>query len=266
MRADAALTKQTAQSTQPKNAVTQPQKTPARGGRANGAAAAAVEVFQPWTRRSYAILIGVDCVLMLLITVLQWAVAPSVSNGVAKEPVSIYLVAWPSQIGLIAWVAGSFFGAPIAQRISGESRRLRPVESMVVGLVVFFFATLGTLIVGTLVGLTSGTSSNQPGVASPCPTAGCSSARPSATASPAATPTPTPSSTGSASASPRAGSSATAVPANLKASDYAILGAADAASLVGTYFLYPPLYRRFRFRRPPPAPRGGGRTGGGKPS
>ena len=234
-RADAALTKQTAQSTQPKQG--QPKSVAPSGG----AAVAGAMPDDRWSRRSYAILVGVDCVLALLITTIQWSLAPSTTSN-PKRSLALYLVAWSGPLGLVSWLAGSFFGAPLAQRIAGEVRRLRPVESLVVGLVVIFIATFATVAAGVLVGGNPASPSSGGAVATPCPpnaTVSCSTPSPTPTSSAAASPS-SPASPGSTLGASSSGT--------VTAGDYGAFLFADAVALVGTVFLYPPLYRRFRMR------------------
>ena len=104
-RADAALTRQTAQSTQP--------RTPSGSSRTPnaGAAAAAPEPDEMWSRRSYAILIGLMAVVQLPVTAIQWALAPAASNGISKGPVYAALAV----LNPVSLLVASLFAAPAGE-------------------------------------------------------------------------------------------------------------------------------------------------------
>src|SRR5579864_1084124 len=121
-RADATLTKQTAQSTQPKNAVT-PQRS-SGGGSAPAAAAPAPD--EMWAKRSYAILIVAIAFVQLPVTALQWAFAPAATNGVPKGPVYAALAV----LNPISLLVASLFAAPLAKLLGGERRSLRFMETI----------------------------------------------------------------------------------------------------------------------------------------
>lgn len=259
-RADAALTKQTAQSTQPKNAVTQQQK-PSGTGRSGGAAAAAApDPDEPWAKRSYAILIVVIALVQLPVTAIQWAFAPAATSGVPKGPVYAALAV----LNPISLLIASLFAAPIAKLLAGERRSLRFMETIFVAIIAYFVWLILAVAAGAL--LTAGTtsSSGSGGTVTPCPASATNCSTPQPTATPAPTPTPTAAPSGAASASASPGTITN--PGGLASNTpvvYATFAIIDTVSFLATFYIYPPLYRRLRVRRPPPA-RGGGRPGGAK--
>jgi hypothetical protein len=261
-RADAALTKQTAQSTQPKQAPSKP-ADPSRG-----AAAAAPALPDLWSRRSYAVLIAIIAVLQVPISTIEWAAEPSSTRG------ALYLTL--IALNPISLLIASLFAVPIAKFITREQRSLKFVESLVVGLIIFaiwffLFTVVATAISTPVAG--SGTSNcggTASGVATPVP-ASASAAASSATPcpSPSASLAPPPSSSpvpsGSSAASPSASANGTGTAATSTIENtprnYAALAATNLAAFVLAVYVYPPVYRRFRFRpRPPSTASRGGRN------
>lgn len=285
-RADAELTRQTAQSSQPRAQEPAPKRGLLTGGGGGGAAAAVVAPEEMWSRRSYAILIALIAATEVVIGLILFGLAPG-----QKDVVS--LVA--EMIGLQPFqpfplLAACLLAAPVARRLSGETRALRFVETLIVGVVVYFLFIVFVTAAGFLLspGGATGTSNNcatSGAPATPLPNGTGSPSTSSAAASPSGTPcpSPSPSATGgtnaspsasagsaSASATPSSGASSLAGGTNLSAA--AVLSAAGGAwvaAYVLSVFIYPPLYRRLRVRRPPPggdAKSGSGRgsSGGGK--
>ncbi|MBV8444391.1 MAG: hypothetical protein JOZ92_00585, partial [Candidatus Dormibacteraeota bacterium] len=238
---------------------TQPAKPSPQPQRAKAAAAAAPPPDEMWSRQSYAVLIGFLAVLEVVITALQWAFAPATSSGVPKAPLWEYVV-FLNPISLLVASVIAPFGA---RYVTHERRALRPIESIVVGLVAYFVSTFVTFGVGALVGASAANSSGSP-TATPCPAsttcvaspAASASASPTATASPH--PSPSASASASASANPvhsiasNAGSQADLATATLRPEETAGFVAGDVITFVITLFVYPPLYKRLRIKRPPP--------------
>jgi hypothetical protein len=231
-RADAALTRQTAQSTQP--------RAPSGSSRASNAGAVAAAAPAPdemWSRRSIAILIALMAVVQLPITGIQWALAPAVSNGISKGPVYAALAV----LNPISLLVASLFAAPAAKYLSGERRTMRFMETIFAPIVTYFVWLVLAVGAGAL--LTSGTPTTGSG-SSPTP---CSA---SATCT---TPRATPTATAAPSASPSASAAANAT--SITTSNpvvYSTFSLIDIIAFVATVYFYPPLYRRLRVRRPPP--------------
>ena len=249
-RADAELTKQTSQSAQ-KMQQSPPPKSGAAGGSAV-ATAAAPEEEQLWSRRSYAILIALVAGTELFIGILLWGLAPPPKDTLA-------LVA--EMLGLQPYqpfplLAACLLAAPVARRLTHEVRPLRFVESLIVGVVIYLlFVLLATAAGFALTGGAAGSSSSGPG-ATPCPTNATSCATPSATPRPTATP----SASTSPGASPTPSVLGTTGGTISEGEVVAAAGVSMALSYVLAVFVYPPLYKRLRVKRPPP---GAGRAGGG---
>ena len=253
-RADAELTKQTAQSTQKLQ-----QPPPKSGGSAGGGAVATAAVppeEELWSRRSYAILIAIVGGTEVFIGILLWGLAPN-----PKDTLSLIA----EMLGLQPYqpfplLAACLLAAPVARRITREARPLRFVESLIVGVVIYLlFVLLATAAGFALTGGASGSSTGG-AVPTPCPTS--SGANATACPSPSATaaPTPTPRATTSPGASPSPnalGSTGTTIP---ESEVVAAAGVSMALSYVLAVFVYPPLYKRMRVKRPPP---GAGRPGAG---
>src|SRR5205807_684590 len=91
LRAEAALNKQTAQSTQQKPQPPGPPDAP-RGA----SAAAPATGDELWSRRSYAVLVAIVAVLQLPITVIQWAVQPAAPQTSTTTSSSATATASPS--------------------------------------------------------------------------------------------------------------------------------------------------------------------------
>ena len=231
-RADAALTRQTAQSTQP--------RTPSGSSRTSsaGAAAAAPEPDEMWSRRSYAILIGLMAVVQLPITAIQWALAPAASNGISKGPVYAALAV----LNPVSLLVASLFAAPAAKFLSGERRTLRFMETIFAPIVTYFVWLVLAVGAGAL--LTSGTPTTGSGSSpTPCP----------ASATTCITPKATPTPTAAASASPPASAAANATSITTSSPVvYSTFTLIDIIAFIATLYFYPPLYRRLRVRRPPP--------------
>jgi hypothetical protein len=231
-RADAALTRQTAQSTQP--------RTPSGSSRTSNAsaAAAAPEPDEMWSRRSYAILIGLMAVVQLPVTAIQWALAPAASNGISKGPV----YAAVAVLNPVSLLVASLFAAPAAKFLSGERRTLRFMETIFAPIVTYFVWLVLAVGAGTL--LTMGTPTTGSGTSpTPCP----------ASATTCVTPRATPTPTAAASASPSASAAANATTITTSSPVvYSTFTLIDIVAFVATVYFYPPLYRRLRVRRPPP--------------
>ncbi|MGH7685671.1 MAG: hypothetical protein ACREN2_02470 [Candidatus Dormibacteria bacterium] len=273
-RTDAELNRQTAQSAQPRSQQAAP-KPGARSSGGGGAVAAALNApDELWSRRSYAILIGLAAATEVVIGVILFGLAPN-----PKDTTS--LVA--EMIGLQPFqpfplLAACLLAAPVAKRISGEARALRFVETLVVGVVIYFVFIILITAVGFVLtpqgAGTGGACSTTTTVPTPLPNG--STPTPSASPSPSGTPCPSPapsaspSSNGgpSASASPSPTSAANSVAPGTNLSTTEVLAAAGVswvAAYVATIYIYPPLYRRLRVRRPPPGgddkkDKGGGKT------
>src|SRR5947209_2060418 len=114
-RADAALTKQTAQSVQAKTPV--PAQRPAADGAAEAVAPPPDEM---WSRRSYAILIAIVALAQLPVTLIYWALQPAASNGVPKGPPEAALAV----LNPISLVIACLIAAPVARVLTHERRPL----------------------------------------------------------------------------------------------------------------------------------------------
>ncbi len=245
VRADAALTKQTAQSVQPKAQVS-PSKAvvPAKSGGAGAAspAAAVPQVDELWSKRSYAVLIAIVAVVQLPITAIQWALEPAVTNGTPKGPLTAALAV----LNPISLVVAALLAAPIARLVTKEARPLRFLETIFLGIVAYFVWIILAVAAGFLLSSTTTGTTTNPSV-TPCPSTATSCSTPAASPSPSA-------STG---ASPSASPAATAPAPSTSASAevYSAFAFIDVLALVATYYFYPPLYKRMRVRRPPPPPR-----------
>jgi hypothetical protein len=246
-RADAALTRQTAQSTQP--------RSPASSSRTSnaGAAAAAPAPEEMWSRRSYAILIALMALIQLPVTAIQWALAPAVSNGISKGPV----YAAVAVLNPVSLLVASLFAAPAAKYLSGEKRTLRFMETIFAPIVTYFVWLVLAVGAGTLLTAGSPTTGGAPSscgtasaVATPLPAS--ASAAPG-TPCPSASPQPSASPSVSASASPSASAAANATTITTSSPVvYSTFSLIDIIAFVATLYFYPPLYRRLRVRRPPP--------------
>lgn len=261
-RADAELTRQTAQSGKPRSQPSPKPAPSASGG--GGAAAAAAPPDELWSRRSYAILIALIAATEVVIGLILYGLAP--------PPKDVYsLVA--EMIGLQPFqpfplLAACLLAAPVARRITREARPLRFVETLVVGVIIYFIFIVLVTAAGFLISPGgAGGSSNACATPHASPVSNTTpGSSPSASSSPSGTPCPSPSpsasgSGSSPSASPRAGASASPSPGattvasgtNLSPSEVlAAAGGAWVASYVLAIYIYPPLYRRLRVRRPPP--------------
>ena len=246
-RADAALTRQTAQSTQP--------RSPASSSRTSnaGAAAAAPAPEEMWSRRSYAILIALMALIQLPVTAIQWALAPAVSNGISKGPV----YAAVAVLNPVSLLVASLFAAPAAKYLSGEKRTLRFMETIFAPIVTYFVWLVLAIGAGTLLTTGSPTTGGAPSscgtasaVATPLP---ASASAVAGTPCPSASPRPSASASTSASASPSASAAANATAITTSSPVvYSTFSLIDIIAFVATVYFYPPLYRRLRVRRPPP--------------
>jgi hypothetical protein len=260
------LTKQTADSAQS-------QRTPAgKSLTAKTAATTAPAPDELWSRRSYAILLAVMAAAQALIGILLFVF----SSG-QKDLLSLFAAILG--LNLVSVLAASLLAAPIAKRLAGEQRSLRIIETLGVGMVLYFIYIVLSFIAGAaltaFIPAPPGTGSSNCGpsttVITPVPQTATASPRPSGTPcpSPSASASPTP--TARATASPSASASATPTTSATAASltvIYAAIAAIDVISFVGTVYLYPPIYKRFRVRPPPRTPpaRGGKDTTDDKPS
>jgi hypothetical protein len=264
-RADAALTKQTADSAQS-------QRT--SSGKSLTAKTAATTMPAPdamWARRSYAIMLAVMGAAQALIGILLFVF----SSG-QKDLLSLFAAILG--LNLVSVLAASLLAAPLAKRLAGEQRSLRIIETLGVGMVLYFIYIVLSFIAGAaltaFIPAPPGTGSSNCGTAStvitPVPQTTTASPRPSGTPcpSPSASASPTP--TARASASPSASASTTPTTSATAASVtviYTAIAAIDVIAFVATVYLYPPIYKRLRVRPPPPrTPRGGKDTTDDKPS
>jgi hypothetical protein len=143
-RAEVSLAKQTAQvkeksatdGKRQSSAKVQPAK--ARPGTKGGGAAGRGgrdEPFVPWAKRSYLVLVGVLFIAEMLIgSVYYLTIAGSKP---APPPFQIFLLAVSYQPLLP--VAAALVAAPVAKFITKEQRSLRFMESLIVGVVQYFF-------------------------------------------------------------------------------------------------------------------------------
>ncbi|HVC04052.1 MAG TPA: hypothetical protein VND88_05200 [Candidatus Acidoferrales bacterium] len=245
-RAEVSLTKQTAQvkervGPEPKLVNAKPQPKASKPGK--GAPPPRVrridEPFVPWAKRSYAILVG-----CLAATELVVGAAAYFTLTAPRPDFGLYLLGL-SYNPLIV-LAAALVAAPIAKIIAKETRALRFMESIMAGIFQYFiwlvlFIAL-TFVVGGF------------GASSPATTNGT----PSATATPLPTSSTSPAPSAAASPSPSSSTSSGSSGSTVVATPVAIAGLAiiDVLSFIGTFYLYPPLYRRMRIKPPPPrAPR-----------
>jgi septal ring-binding cell division protein DamX len=247
-RAEVSLTKQTAQvkerngapDAKSPNAKPVVKAKPVKGV-AGGRVRRIDEPYVPWAKRSYAILI----VCLALAEFIVGAVAYFTLSSTAKDPrpdFGLYLLGL-SYNPLIV-LASALVAAPIAKFIARETRSLRFMESVMVGILQYFiwlalFVAL-TFVVG-------GFGANSPAATNGAPSA-TATPLPTSSASPAASASASPSSSASSSAS------AAANTGTVVATPVAIAGLAiiDILSFVGTFYIYPPLYKRMRIKPPPP--------------
>jgi hypothetical protein len=241
-KAEVSLTKQTAQvkersGPEPKSANAKPQPKaakPTKGG-PPPRVRRIDEPFVPWAKRSYAILVACIAVAELIVGAAAFFTLTS-----PRPDFGLYLLGL-SYNPLIV-LAAALVAAPIAKFITKETRALRFMESIMAGIFQYFiwlalFVAL-TFLVGGF------------GSSSPAATNGT----PSATATPLPTSGASPAPSSAASPSPSSSASSAASTATVVATPVAIAGLAviDVLSFVGTFYLYPPLYRRMRIKPPPP--------------
>ena len=255
-RADAELTKQTAQSAQGGAQRPESSRRPKAEVVTNADAPAPAD--EMWTRRSYFILVGLVAATEVFIGLLFFGLSPGAKDG---------LVLLEAVLGLQPWqpfplLAACLLAAPVARRLTMEKRPLRTVETLVLGVVIYLIFNL--LFSGVVLAVTGGGGSSGGGTA--CATAGAvatpvpssasasSSPCPSPSASPSATPsaTPRPSASTTASPSPNGTGTATNTPAINGFGAVALAGGLFIASYPLAALVYPPLYKRLRIRRPPP--------------
>ena len=260
-RAGAELTRQTAQSSQQKPPST---PKPASGGASVAATAPPEEM---WSRRSYAILIGLIGATEVVIGVLLFALNPTkdlidlVAEVLGLQPFQPFPL-----------LAACLLAAPIAKRLSGEARSLRFVETIIAGVVIYLLFVLLVTAAGFVLSPNNGSSTSgacaspSAGVATPLPNStSTASAAPSSTPcpSPAASPQASASPSASAGASPSPSASAT-VGSGSSLSPGEVVAAAGGANVVAyvlAIYIYPPLYKRLRVRPRPPT--GGAQQRGG---
>ncbi|MBV8528648.1 MAG: hypothetical protein JOZ75_10055 [Candidatus Dormibacteraeota bacterium] len=259
-RADAELTRQTAQSTRPQQP-TSKSSSGGSGGRGGGGAAATFDPEEMWTRRSYAILIVLIAATEVVIGLILFGLAPQPKDGVSLVAEAIGLQPFQP----FPLLAASLLAAPLARRLSGEARPLRFVETLIVGVVIYFIFIIFVTAAGFLLSPQTSGSSTPCTSAVPSPigngTAGASASpsgtpcpSPQASASPSASARPSSSAHASATATPAPGSNTVAPGSNLPAAEVlAAAGVCYVAAYALTVFVYPPLYKRLRVRRPPPS-------------
>lgn len=233
-RAEVSLTRQTAQSQGQRDEaeVTAKPKAVAR------TPTVVPQADAPWTRRSYGILILVLIASEAVIGVIGYATLPS-----PRPDAPAYLLELNGNPIIV--VLAALGAAPVARLITHE-RSLRFFETVVLGVIEYVVWLAIALAVGSLL---SAAGIAVTGTTSTVPT-------PLANSSSGSTPSPTPTASGS-SATPSASSGASNVIVVAKPTPalYAGLVAIDAASFVITLYIYPPIYRRFRMRPPPPRQR-----------
>src|SRR3984957_72422 len=233
-KAEVSLTKQTAQvkersgpEPKPANAKPQPKGAKPTKGGPPPRARRIDEPFVPWAKRSYAILVACIALAELIV-----GAAAFFTLTAPRPDFGLYLLGL-SYNPLIV-LAAALVAAPIAKFITKETRSLRFMESIMAGIFQYFiwlalFVAL-TFLVGGF------------GSSSPAATNGT----PSATATPLPTSGASPAPSSAASPSPSSSAASAASTATVVATPVAIAGLAiiDVLSFVGTFYLYPPLYRR----------------------
>jgi len=203
-----------------------------------GAAAAPPAADAMWSRRSYAVLIAMVAVLQLPITVIQWAVQPAAARG----PIQFALLG----LNPISLLIAALFAVPVAKVITRETRSLRFMETLVVGVVIYFVWLVLAVPAGALISTTPVTSTTH-------------SSSTTATASPSSTPS---SGSSTSTSTSTTGTAGTGSVIDATAQNYALFGVVNLASFVITVYVYPPLYKRLRLKprpRGPTPPRGGAR-------
>ena len=240
-RAEVSLTKQTAQfkdrngAPEPKPPNPKPQPARATKGGPPLRARRVQEPFVPWAKRSYAILVACIAGAELLVG------AGAYFTLASPKPIfGVYLLAL--SYNPLVVLAAALVAAPIAKFITKESRSLRFMESAMAGIIQYFvwlvlFVAL-TYVIGGF-GATSTPKSGSP-TATPLPTA---SASPAARASASASPS---------SSNANAASTPTIVATPVVVAGFAVI---DVLSYVATFYIYPPLYRRFQVKPAPRTPR-----------
>jgi hypothetical protein len=265
-RADAALTKQTAESTQPKT----PAGRPTSAAKAEVVAASAPAEAM-WSRRSYAILMATVATVQVVIGVLLFLlVAPH------KDPEELFAVVIGFQpLQPVPQLAACLIAAPVARRISGEQRPLRIVETLMVGVIIyalFFILLIASQFVLTAAAPGTATSTscgpngavvtplpvNATPTATPEPGAPTATPCPSPSASPAASPSARPGASPSPSPSASASNAATAGTSLPASAVLATFGIMDILAYVLAIYIYPPVYQRLRYKPPPPRDRPAG--------
>jgi len=229
---------------------TPPPPRSARAALRAGAPAPAALDTSEWTRRSLYVLVALMAVTQAFVNVLIYTFSKSgISFGNYVAILNPY-----------ALLASGYIAMPVAKRITREPRYLRPVETAVVAIFVFFlwyfFVTAAAALVQGV-----GPTSNNTARPTPCPVQATTCSTPAPTQTPFATAQATAGS--SAGASPSASASVITTQ-KLTAKDYTALGAAEFLAFATTPLIFYPVYRRFRFKRrltQPPASRGspGGR-------
>ena len=218
---------------QPRSLETPPARSAKAAVAASGGPAPDPEV--QWSRRSLAVMVAIVAGVELVINLIGY---PSVPNGPTKPAIRDFAVA----LQPIPLVAACFVAMPIAKYLTGEKRYLRVVETAVVGVVTFFIWFFLVVAVGALIGTSSGpaTGTSPSAPATPLPNTTVSPAP--QTFTPAATPSPT----------PRSGGVTTVRVTPLSTESFVALVVVDIVSYALAVYIYPPLYRRFRMKRPPP--------------
>src|SRR5579884_3376583 len=117
-------------------------------------ATATTELPQLWSRRSYAILIAIVAVLEVVLTAIQWGFSPALgSNNQPKAPLGISI----DILNPISLLVASLIAPFVARPLSGERRALRPIESLVVGLIAYFVYTFVSVGAVAFIGNAAGT-------------------------------------------------------------------------------------------------------------
>jgi hypothetical protein len=256
-RADVALTKQTADSSQPKTQAARP--APASQSAAAGQAAVKEQI---WSRRSYAILMACVAGTQVVIGILLFLLAAQ-----PKDATGLFAVIIGFQpLQPVPQLAASVLAAPLAKRLSGETRSLRFVETLMAGVIIY--ALFFILLVASQFVLTAAapgpSTANSCGTNSTVPTPLAETPRSSPTragASPTPCPSPNPSASATRSPSPSptpATGISTTNTAGTSLSASAVLGTfgvMDVLAYVLAVFIYPPVYQRLRYKPPPPRPK-----------
>ncbi len=230
------------QETEARQPAAAPPQRSARAAAVRANARAAVVDTSEWPRRTMFVLVGLAAVIEVIINLF----------GFAQESKTVTISNFLVVIQPIPVVLSCFVAMPLTKLIMHERRYLRIVETALVGVFIFFIWFFLAVGVGALLGGNSSpTKTNPSPQATPLPA--------NFSPTPSAIPTPTPSAASARGASPSPSARATTtVPVQQLTSDaFAALVAIDLTAYAVTPFLFYPVYRRMRLRRPaPPTPRG----------